>query len=58
MGLAVVLTNEVWESLFDISRAVAPVLTAFVLLVFVRSKRGDESSGVGHQVRDVGAGLG
>ena len=39
--LTVVLTEEVWHSYFDITRAVAPLLTAFVLLVAL----GDDSPG-------------
>jgi hypothetical protein len=33
--LAMLFTRQVWLSYFDISRAIAPVLTAFVLLVFI-----------------------
>lgn len=33
--LALLLTRQVWLSYYDITRAIAPVLTAFVLLVFV-----------------------
>ena len=33
--LAILFTRQVWQSYFDITRAVAPVLTAFVLLVFI-----------------------
>ena len=33
--LALVFTQQVWHSWFDISRAVAPLFTAFVLLVFL-----------------------
>lgn len=33
--LGVMFTEQVWRSLFDISRAVAPIITAFVLLVFL-----------------------
>lgn len=36
--LGIMFTEQVWRSLFDISRAVAPIITAFVLLVFVGSK--------------------
>ena len=36
--LGVVFTQQVWRSLFDISRAVAPIITSFVLLVFLGSK--------------------
>jgi hypothetical protein len=39
--LTVLLTEQVWHSYFDITRAVAPLLTAFVLLVAV----GDDGSG-------------
>jgi hypothetical protein len=38
--LGVVFTEQVWRSYFDITRAVAPVISAFVLLVFAtRSHR-------------------
>jgi hypothetical protein len=33
--LALILTEQVWHSYYDITRAVAPLLTAFVLLVAV-----------------------
>jgi hypothetical protein len=33
VSLAVVLTEPVWHSYFDISRAIAPVLTAYALLL-------------------------
>lgn len=33
--LAILFTRQVWQNYFDITRAVAPVLTAFVLLVFL-----------------------
>ena len=33
--LAILFTQQVWQNYFDITRAVAPVLTAFVLLVFL-----------------------
>ena len=39
--LTVLLTEQVWHSYFDITRAVAPLLTAFVLLVAV----GEDPSG-------------
>lgn len=43
--LAFLLTRQVWWSYFDISRAIAPVLTALVLLVFAGdSTRGDTES--------------
>lgn len=32
--LGIVFTKQVWSSYFDISRAVAPVITAYVLLLF------------------------
>jgi hypothetical protein len=42
--VALVLTEQVWHSYYDIARAVAPLLTAFVLLVVVgnndQSRRG------------------
>ncbi len=36
--LGIVFTRQVWRSYFDITRAVAPVITAFVLLVFAESR--------------------
>jgi hypothetical protein len=33
--LGVVFTEQVWRNYFDITRAVAPVITAFVLMIFV-----------------------
>jgi hypothetical protein len=36
--LAVLLTRQVWLNYFDITRAVAPVFTTFVLMVFARSE--------------------
>lgn len=41
--LAVLLTAPVWDGFFNISRAVAPVYTAFVLVVFSRSHHRDPS---------------
>ncbi len=37
VALGVVFTEQVWRSYFDITRAVAPIITSFVLLVFVES---------------------
>lgn len=34
VGLGLVFTEQVWRSYFDISRAIAPVLTAYLLLLF------------------------
>jgi len=36
--LALLFSRQVWASYFDISRAVAPLITAFLLLVFIRSE--------------------
>lgn len=38
--LAIVFTRQVWFSYFDITRAVAPVLTAWVMVTFARRDRG------------------
>lgn len=38
VALGVVFTEQVWRSYFDITRAVAPIITSFVLLVFVAPK--------------------
>jgi hypothetical protein len=44
--LGVAFTEQVWRSYFDITRAVAPVITAFVLIVFAsRLKQGAPVSG-------------
>lgn len=37
--LATVLSDNVWREIFDFSRAVAPLLTAAILLVFVEPRR-------------------
>ena len=34
VALGVVFTRQVWQSYFDITRAVAPAITAFVLMMF------------------------
>ncbi len=39
VALGVVFTEQVWRSYFDITRAVAPIITSFVLLVFVAGRR-------------------
>jgi hypothetical protein len=49
--LGVVFTEQVWRSLFDISRAVAPVITSFVLLLVFdshakRTPKGDADATV------------
>lgn len=36
--LGILFTRQVWNSWFDISRAIAPVLTAYVLLVLISSR--------------------
>ena len=35
VALGIVFTEQVWHSYFDITRAVAPIITSFVLLVFL-----------------------
>ncbi len=42
--LAILFTRQVWQSYFDITRAAAPVFTAFVLLVFVSGKVAQRTS--------------
>lgn len=37
--LATLLTDNVWREIFDFSRAVAPLLTAAILLIFVAPRR-------------------
>lgn len=38
--LGIVFTEQVWRSYFDITRAVAPIITSFVLLVFLANGNG------------------
>jgi hypothetical protein len=35
VGLGILFTEQVWENYFDITRAIAPVITAFALLIAV-----------------------
>ncbi|HEY4584586.1 MAG TPA: hypothetical protein VIH32_03120, partial [Acidimicrobiia bacterium] len=42
--LAILFTRQVWSGYFDITRAVAPVLTAFVLLVFLAGRATERTS--------------
>lgn len=42
--LAVLLTRQVWSASFNISRAVAPVLTAFVIVTFAASNPGQNGT--------------
>lgn len=43
--LGIVFTEQVWHSYFDITRAVAPLITAFVLMIFLpRTSGGDAVS--------------
>jgi hypothetical protein len=34
VGLGVMFTEQVWQNYFDITRAIAPIITSFVLLMF------------------------
>lgn len=43
VGLAVLLTEPVWHSYFDISRAIAPVLTAYALLLASKGRNAVQS---------------
>jgi hypothetical protein len=42
--LALLFTRQVWHSYIDITRAVAPILTAFVLLVFLAGRQAQRTS--------------
>ncbi len=42
VGLGIVFTRQVWLDYFDITRAVAPLVTAFVLLLFLGNRSGRE----------------
>jgi hypothetical protein len=57
VALGVVFTEQVWRSYFDITRAVAPIITSFVLLVFLsRRARGDSAlSAPARRVRTEGS---
>lgn len=48
VALGVVFTEQVWRSYFDITRAVAPIITAFVLMVFVHHKKPQDRTLVRH----------
>lgn len=41
--LGILFTEQVWHSYFDITRAVAPIITSFVLLVFLGNREGRPS---------------
>lgn len=43
--LGIMFTEQVWHSYFDITRAVAPIITSFVLLVFLRGDENADSPG-------------
>lgn len=43
--LALLFTRQVWLNYFDITRAVAPLITSFVLLVFLSASRGSPEAG-------------
>jgi hypothetical protein len=45
VALGVLFTEQVWRNYFDITRAVAPIITAFVLLI-VASRSGSQRTGV------------
>jgi hypothetical protein len=45
VALGVLFTEQVWRNYFDITRAVAPIITAFVLLI-VASRSASERTGV------------
>jgi hypothetical protein len=45
VGLGVLFTEQVWQNYFDITRAVAPVITAFVLMT-VASRSAPQRTGV------------
>ncbi|CAN5849688.1 hypothetical protein BH23ACT4_BH23ACT4_01210 [soil metagenome] len=43
-ALGIVFTKQVWQSYFDITRAIAPAVTAFVVLAFAHDHRKDAKS--------------
>ncbi len=42
--LGIMFTEQVWHSYFDITRAVAPIITSFVLLVFLGKRASNATS--------------
>lgn len=44
--LGIIFTEQVWHSYFDITRAVAPIITSFVLLVFLGNRYTEQSPSV------------
>lgn len=52
IALALTLTEQVWRNYSDISRAVAPVLTTFVLLVFLTRGRSSPLANAVPEARD------
>jgi uncharacterized membrane protein AbrB (regulator of aidB expression) len=44
VGLGLLFTQQVWENYFDITRAVAPVITAFVLVTVASAKESKQIS--------------
>jgi hypothetical protein len=44
VGLGVLFTEQVWRNYFDITRAVAPVITAFVLLIVASRSNSQRTS--------------
>jgi hypothetical protein len=43
--LALLLTEPVWRSYFDVTRAIAPVITAFILLAFAAKASSPSNAG-------------
>lgn len=43
-ALGIVFTQQVWQSYFDITRAIAPALTAFIVLAFARDRHKDDQA--------------
>jgi hypothetical protein len=46
VGLGILFTERVWRSYFDITRAVAPLITAYILLVFASDRKKPEFESV------------
>jgi hypothetical protein len=51
--LALVMTEKVWTQVFDFTRAVAPLMTATLLLVFVETRTRKNSSDADLETREV-----
>jgi len=54
VALGILFTEQVWHSYFDITRAVAPIITSFVLVLFLGSRKAFETPTVGRSEQVFG----